>query len=48
MNSYYQVEEMDGYVGGHNPITIHKEEFILYIRAAKEADYEKGEPFHSF
>lgn len=37
-----------GYIGGHNPKIIHKEDFILYIRAAKEADYEKGEPFHSF
>lgn len=40
--------DADGYIGGHNPQIIHKEDFPLYIRAAKEADYEKGEPFHSF
>lgn len=38
----------DKYIGGHNPETMHKEDFSLYIRAAKEADYEKGEPFDSF
>ena len=37
-----------GYIGGHNPDVIEREDFLLYIRAAKEADYEKGEPFHAF
>lgn len=36
-----------GYIGAHNPETMHREDFLMYIRAAKEADYEKGEPFES-
>lgn len=35
----------DGYLGGHNPVPIKREQFLDFIRAAKEADYEKGEPF---
>lgn len=38
----------DQYIGGHSPEAMHMEDFPLYIRAAKEADYEKGEPFESF
>lgn len=38
----------DGYVGGHNPLTMHKEDLERYIRAAQEADYSRGEPFESF
>lgn len=38
----------DKYIGAHNPEAMHKEDFQLYIRAAKEADYERGEPFESF
>lgn len=37
----------EGYIGAHNPETMHREDFLLYIRAAQEADYEKGEPFES-
>ena len=40
--------QADGYIGAHNPEIMHKEDFQLYIRAASEADYEKGEPFESF
>lgn len=36
----------DGYISAHNPNVIRREDFLTYIRAAKEADYEKGEPFH--
>ncbi len=36
------------YIGSHNPNPIRREELLRYIRAAEEADYEKGEPFESF
>ncbi len=54
MDTYIHVLEKmynlgaDGYIGAHNPQIMHKEDFLLYIRAAKEADYEKGLPFNSF
>lgn len=35
----------DGYISAHNPNIMHREDFPRYIRAAEEADYEKGEPF---
>lgn len=38
----------DGYIGGHNPKIMKKEDLLRFIRAAEEADYEKGMPFHSF
>ncbi len=37
----------DGYISAHNPNIMRREEFPRYIRAAEEADYEKGEPFDS-
>lgn len=38
----------DGYLGGHNPQMIRREELPRYIRAAREADYDRGQPFQSF
>lgn len=38
----------DGYIGGHNPVIIRREELLPFIRAAKEADYDSGEPFEAF
>lgn len=38
----------DGYIGGHNPLVMRREEFLRFIRAAEEADYEKGQPFEAF
>lgn len=38
----------DGYIGGHNPDVMHREDLLIYKRAAEEADYEKGIPFESF
>lgn len=35
------------YIGAHNPIPMHREELKLFMRAAKEANYDKGEPFES-
>ncbi len=45
-----KVYELDvkGFLGGHNPVTMTKEDITNYIRAAKEADYEKGQPFRCF
>ena len=36
------------YIGAHNPNPMKKEQLLRYIRAAKEADYDAGEPFESF
>lgn len=38
----------DAYISGHNPVPMKKEDLLLCIRAAEEADYEKGQPFESF
>ena len=38
----------DGYLGGHNPLTIRREELPRYIQAAREADYDRGQPFQAF
>ncbi|MCC8065571.1 MAG: MBL fold metallo-hydrolase [Clostridiales bacterium] len=54
LNVYIQTLEKlyalnaDAYIGGHNPDAMHREDLLLYKRAAEEADYEKGEPFESF
>lgn len=37
-----------GYIGGHNPAVIRKEELLRYIQAAEQADYDSGEPFEAF
>ena len=39
---------VDSYLGGHNEKTMTKEDLKLYLRAAKEADFEKGQKFESF
>ena len=39
---------VSGYLGGHNPNVMTREDLPLYRRAALEADYEKGTPFVSF
>lgn len=36
------------YIGGHNENIMTKEDLKLYLRAAKEADFEKGQKFESF
>lgn len=36
------------YIGAHNPNPMKKEQLLRYIRAAKEVDYDAGEPFESF
>ncbi|MGF0033865.1 MBL fold metallo-hydrolase [Bariatricus sp. SGI.154] len=36
------------YIGGHNPVPMHKDDLKRYIQAAQEADYSKGEPFECF
>lgn len=38
----------NAYIGAHNPNVMRCDDFLLYIRAAKEADYKKGQPFESF
>ena len=38
----------DGYIGGHCPEVMKREELLLYKKAAEEADYKNGEPFQSF
>ena len=39
---------VDFYIGGHNENAMTKENLKLYMRAAKEADFEKGQKFESF
>lgn len=39
---------VDFYIGGHNENVMTKEDLELYMRAAKEADFEKGQKFESF
>lgn len=39
---------VDSYIGGHNDKTMTKEDLKLYLRAALEADFDKGEVFESF
>lgn len=38
----------DGYISGHSPLMMQREDFLTFIRAAEEADYEKGQPFEAF
>lgn len=38
----------DSYLGGHNRKVMTKDDLKLYLRAAKEADFEKGQKFESF
>lgn len=40
--------QADEYIGGHNPVPMHRDDLELYMQAAKEADYSRGEPFESF
>lgn len=39
---------VDSYIGGHNENVMTKDDLKLYIRAAKEADFEGGQKFDSF
>ena len=39
---------VDAYLGGHNPKPMTHEDLALFRRAALEADYSRGVPFHSF
>ncbi len=50
INMLEKMYELDAkaYIGAHNPVPMHREELKLFMRAAKEADYSKGEPFESF